>query len=950
MARIYSASRVIFNCSLRNDVNMRVFESLACGGFLMTNDLTANGLAELLVDGRELATYKSADELLDKIRFYLSHDDLRRRISQAGRATVLKYHTYFRRMRTILEECCTTTPTGVVVSVVGPQSTNPQRQPVVAAATLNPPQLAGSQQVKPISRTPLTSIILVTHNEWNYTAACIASIRRSTPQPFELIVVDNASTDATTHVLRKDTAIRLICNSENRGFPAAANQGLCASTGDVFVLLNNDTLVPPGWLRPLLQAASDPQIGLVGPVSNQVSGPQQIQVPYVDVDLMEVFAADWSSANAGVRVASDRLVGFCLAFRRDVVDRIGLLDERFGIGNFEDDDYCLRARRANFQNVIAVDSFVHHFGHRSFIGSGVDFGEILRANQLQFEQKWGPLAEATTPSLQPGTASTPPAAMATAASPRPLRAQSGFHISRYPQGGLRLSLNRRNLSLCMIVRDNDKTIGAALASIYRWVDEIIIVDTGSTDRTIEICRSYGARVEYFQWCDDFSAARNESLKYATGDWIFWMDSDDTIPEDCSRQLRQLVDGPHEDAVLGYVMQVHCPGPGHDNDGGAEVTVVDHLKLFRRVPGLVFERRIHEQLLPSIHRLGGEYRWTDLYVVHSGYDHSTATRAKKLERDLRILNLERAQEPNHPFLLFNLGMTYADARRWDRAIEDLRRCIEVSAPHESQVPKAHALLINALFQAELFDEALQACETALSSFPDDKEIRFRHGLVEMAAGRFESAARAFEVVLECPAERKFLSVDRHLAGYKARHNLAIARQATGDHAAALSHWRRVLDEQPGFRPAIRGAAESMIELDLREDLLAFLDELAANHSTAPAGRVVAALDAAARGDAVGRQAALRAGRLEFPSDVELMREWCRYRFEEGDWREAAIGLRELVDHDPDDPSARLNLAIALVRAGSPDEAVAHVERSLELRPGHESALELARTLRTNGGAD
>lgn len=230
----------------------------------------------------------------------------------------------------------------------------------------------------------------------------------------------------------------------------------------------------------------------------------------------------------------------------------------------------------------------------------------------------------------------------------------------------------------MIVRDNENTIRAALESIKPWVDEMIVVDTGSTDRTPQICRELGARVEQFVWCDDFAAARNESLNYARGEWIFWMDSDDTIPTECGRRLRELADGQHQPDVSGYVMQVHCPG-SRDN-GSLDMTVVDHVKLFRNRPDLRFEFRIHEQILPSIRRSGGQVAHTDIFVVHSGSDQSSEGQNRKRERDFRILQREFQDRPDHPFVLYNLGMTYADAEEYPQAIGYLNRCLEVSAPN------------------------------------------------------------------------------------------------------------------------------------------------------------------------------------------------------------------------------------------------------------------------------
>src|SRR5207248_4522288 len=95
-------------------------------------------------------------------------------------------------------------------------------------------------------------------------------------------------------------------------------------------------------------------------------------------------------------------------------------------------------------------------------------------------------------------------------------------------GGLLLQRATTHLSLCMIVRDNARTIRACLESIRPWVDEMVVVDTGSQDETPRLAAGLGARLFSFPWCDDFSAARNESLRHARGDWLFWMDSDDTI--------------------------------------------------------------------------------------------------------------------------------------------------------------------------------------------------------------------------------------------------------------------------------------------------------------------------------------------------------------------------------------------------------------------------------------
>src|SRR5207244_3224726 len=117
---------------------------------------------------------------------------------------------------------------------------------------------------------------------------------------------------------------------------------------------------------------------------------------------------------------------------------------------------------------------------------------------------------------------------------------------------------------------------------------------------------------------------------------------------------------------------------------ADFTEVGHVKVFRNLPHLRFDGRIHEQIIPAINAAGGDLAWTDLFVVHSGSDHTADGQARKLERDLRILHQELTERPEHPFTLFNLGMTYRDAKEYAQAIDFLRKSIRHSKPWESQL--------------------------------------------------------------------------------------------------------------------------------------------------------------------------------------------------------------------------------------------------------------------------
>ncbi|MCA8990767.1 MAG: glycosyltransferase [Planctomycetaceae bacterium] len=1133
MAEVYSASRIVFNRSIANDINMRVFEGLCSGSLLLTNDLTDNGLAELFHDGVHVATYSEVEELLDKAKFYLQHLEIREQLSAAGRREVLQRHTYRHRMETILQAVeqqparTVSAPTNGMMAkdsfyfdfprpdvlalvpqnaqrvldigcgagrlgesikrrqdahVVGIERDNTAAEiarhrldevhsgdicaddfefpdaefdcvicadvlehlrdpesvlrkvsrwlkpggtlvtslPNVRNHTVVRSLLAGNWtyesaglldedhvrfftkreiekllfrcgfeieafqavpgdgfaewerngrqrqlQIGPfqlhagseaeaeeffayqyltrsrathVPEYPLTSIVLVTFNQLEYTKQCLDSIQMRTVAPYELIVVDNGSTDATVQYLRSRRDVRLIENAENRGFPAAANQGIKAARGEQVLLLNNDTLVTTGWLTRMLTALHvDETVGLVGPLSNSVSGQQQIDVAYDDLAQLDGFAWELGKQQHHQQVAVDRLVGFCLLFRRQLVDAIGLLDEQFGIGNFEDDDFCRRAQSAGKRCVIATDAFVHHFGSVTFRNSGVDFAGLLNRNQQLYERKWASNGNEST--------SKNSASQQQHANPSrngcdlPVTDAVGtsrprFHLDETDGCLLKLRENRVQLSACLIVRNNECTIGPCLESLVRWVDEIVIVDTGSDDATPRICEEYGARVYHWPWRDDFAAARNESFKYALGHWIFWMDSDDTLPWECGEQLRKLADGNHDPQTLGYVMQVHCPG-----DEPTDVTVVDHVKLIRNQPGLNFEFRIHEQILPAIRRAGGNVAWTDIYVVHSGATRDAAGRARKLARDYRLLHVELEERPDHPFTLFNLGMTYADDGKHEEAIKFLERCLEVSGPDESHVRKAYALLVSSLHQSERHEAALRRCTAGLQQFPGDPELHFRQGMINHQLEQFEAAIAAYQSAMESQAERHFQSADSGISSFKALHNIARVYEDMQRPDLAEAAWRRLTEDYPFYGAGWQGLVDLQLE---QQDWSAATATASRIEQAFPAPNDSAAFRARileVQGDWNGAREVLESYLGCYENHEPTLRRLCQLLFIRFEPTEALIALQRLEQLVPDDPSVKHNLGMTWSRLGIHDKAIEAFQASLQIRPNYEATAEL-----------
>lgn len=238
---------------------------------------------------------------------------------------------------------------------------------------------------------PKTAIVILSYSLLDMTRECIESIRKTTPESArEIIVVDNASEDGSVEWLKQQPDIRLLCNRENMGFPKGCNQGmeLAQKDSDIF-LLNNDTLMTENalfWLR--IGLYEDDSVGSTGSVSNYVSNLQAVidngktKQEYLEFAKRNNIPWEYPYQN------KVHLVGFALLLKRTVLHITGFLDERFTPGNYEDNDICLRISLAGFRNVLCKNSFIIHWGSKSFGKAPEQYHDIIRINQQKFFEKW----------------------------------------------------------------------------------------------------------------------------------------------------------------------------------------------------------------------------------------------------------------------------------------------------------------------------------------------------------------------------------------------------------------------------------------------------------------------------------------------------------------------------------------------------------------------------------
>ncbi|HYW52689.1 MAG TPA: glycosyltransferase [Dongiaceae bacterium] len=256
--------------------------------------------------------------------------------------------------------------------------------PAAADATMaaRPPRFSG-----------IASIVMLSWNAPEYTRIAVESIRAHTRYPHEILIVDNGSEPPTLAVLdqlARDHGVRVVRNGRNLGFGQGMNVGMTHARGDAVVILNNDVVVTDGWLEDLVGALETRRtVGCTAPRSNKVASEQLVGAQYPDIGAMHRFAAERRRAHRGRGYVAQRVVGFCLCLDREVIDAVGGFDPLYGLGNYEDDDLCVRIRRAGWEIFVCDDVFIHHFGSVSFKANALDYRAHMQRNWDAFCAKWG---------------------------------------------------------------------------------------------------------------------------------------------------------------------------------------------------------------------------------------------------------------------------------------------------------------------------------------------------------------------------------------------------------------------------------------------------------------------------------------------------------------------------------------------------------------------------------
>lgn len=350
----------------------------------------------------------------------------------------------------------------------------------------------------------------------------------------------------------------------------------------------------------------------------------------------------------------------------------------------------------------------------------------------------------------------------------------------------------KTISLCMIVKNEADALPRCLESMERAVDEVIVVDTGSTDDTVAIARSFGVQVVHFPWQNDFAAARNAGIERASKDWILFLDADECLDSADKEKLRRWAQNEQLD---GCFLQIY----NYIGDGSQLGPIGSVLRMFKNRPEHRFEGRIHEQIAASINRHNptAVYVATDIKIHHYGYMSDAVVNKDKINRNLSMLRQMLAEKPNEPFVLYNIGMEYFRIGDLNKALESFRDAKKLLDPKYNYSHMVFYKEIQCLQMLGQFKEAFHACDKGIGFYPDYTDLYLFKGFSSMQTGKWKEAAVAFLCAYELGEPPKIYTTEEGIGTYQPCYMLGLVHEELHDYGNALDWYLKALRHKPDF---------------------------------------------------------------------------------------------------------------------------------------------------------
>lgn len=454
------------------------------------------------------------------------------------------------------------------------------------------------------------------------------------------------------------------------------------------------------------------------------------------------------------------------------------------------------------------------------------------------------------------------------------------------------------LSLCMIVRDEERDLPGCLESVQGLVDEIVVVDTGSRDRSPEIAKGFGAKVFPFKWANDFAAARNESLKHATGDYVIWLDADDRVPETEREKFLRWKQALSAEDKKAYWFIVESP---KEEEFLRERCY--QLRAFPRLPGVKFIRRVHETVLESLKALGIPMQYRDITILHEGYARRSDMR-RKASRNLKLLLSALAEAPQDPTIHWHLSMTYDVLGKKEKSLQHAETLLGLLPQRDLRGEelqwKVAAMVHLGNLSADLEDEgrAEEVLREALRLDPDSVLARFFLAKVLMKRCAYREAIAVLEPLRGKEPEVSQVPFPQRAVAFYTHLWLGTCYEAVGDRERALQEYAAASEINPRWSDREAEIGEHHLRQGHTDRALPFLERAL----------------------------------TEDPFNPSLLCNLGLAYRRKGDLKKAEDFFRKALKFDPEHFDTLVNLGHLLLLQGRLEEAVPLFERAASIRRG------------------
>jgi len=377
-----------------------------------------------------------------------------------------------------------------------------------------------------------------------------------------------------------------------------------------------------------------------------------------------------------------------------------------------------------------------------------------------------------------------------------------------------MNMKQMTLSAVMIVRNEEQSLGGILTDIRDVVDEICIVDTGSTDATVSLAESFGAKVGYFPWVGDFSAARNRSIEMAGSDYLLWLDADDRIDAGDAKALVDLKSRLRPEKDTAYMLKILGCTEDMPETVSLQTRIIPNLK------GMRFEGRVHEQILPALEESGVKIESTDITIRHTGY-HDSLARIAKARRNLDILKEEFKEGKETATQCFFIAMAAMGIQDYEQCLEYLAQARRKRA-QEDWLHFTYTVSTDCLLRLGRIAQAGDEITAGIELYPNSPLLHYYRGRVLMQAARYSEAAAVFEKAASLPPRIDTYPSPPDLgATISFQHGQALEK--TGDLRAAIGVYTQALSSWPRHKGLHLALGMALLKQDRVSEALQRLEQ-------------------------------------------------------------------------------------------------------------------------------